>query len=68
MAVHGPDHPSVADTLTNVANLYKDQGKYDQAEANFEESLRIKMAVHGPDHPHVVVVKRNLDRLRSARE
>src|SRR3989338_4939373 len=49
----GPDHPHVAASLNNLAELYKAQGKYAQAEPLHKRALEILGKVLGPDHPHV---------------
>ncbi len=38
---HGPDHPDVADTLGNLANLYRQQGKYEEAEPLYKRAILI---------------------------
>ena len=35
----GDEHPDVADSLNNLAVLYKNQGKYDGAEKMYNEAL-----------------------------
>ena len=53
--------------LNNLARLYQDQGKYEQAEALFQRALLIyaqtdtlyKHAL-GPDHPNIVTSLNNL--------
>ena len=37
----GPDHPDVAQSLSNLAALYYTQGQYAQAEPLFKRSLAI---------------------------
>ncbi len=49
----GPDHPDVGITLTNLANLYTEQGKYAEAEPLYQRALRIWEQALGPDHPQV---------------
>ncbi|NDY74971.1 tetratricopeptide repeat protein, partial [Desulfobacter hydrogenophilus] len=51
--VLGPDHPSVATTLNNLAGLYESQGKYEEAEPLYQRALKIRETVLGPDHPSV---------------
>ena len=55
----GPDHPDVAFPLTNLANLYNEQGKYAEAEPLYERALRIWEQALGPDHPNTRTVVRN---------
>ena len=35
----GPNHPDLADVLENLAGLYKDQGRYADANALLERSM-----------------------------
>ncbi len=43
----------MATALNNLANLYRDQGKYAEAEPLHKRSLAIIEKALGPDHPHV---------------
>ncbi len=52
----GPDHPSVAVTLHNLAGLYRNQGRYEDATPLFLRSLAISEEKLGPDHPTVATV------------
>ena len=56
----GPDHPDVATSLNNLAELYRTQGQYAQAEPLYKRSLAIREKVLGPDHPDVAVSLENL--------
>jgi tetratricopeptide (TPR) repeat protein len=47
----GPDHPHTASSLNNLAELYRAQGKYEQAEPLFQRALAILEQQLGPDHP-----------------
>ena len=38
----GPDHPDVARSLNNLAELYDDQGRYADAEPLYKRSLAIR--------------------------
>jgi tetratricopeptide (TPR) repeat protein len=49
----GPDHPDVAASLNNLAELYRAQGQYAQAEPLYKRSLAIVEKALGPDHPNV---------------
>ena len=52
-ALYGPNHPNLADSLSNLAILYNQSGAYDKAQPLYERALRIYETVHGPDHPDV---------------
>ncbi len=48
---NGPDHPDVATILDNLSELYKSQGKYEEAEPLYQRSLKIFKARLGENHP-----------------
>ena len=56
----GPDHPDVATSLNNLAELYRTQGDYAKAEPLYKRSLAIQEKVLGPDHPNVAVSLENM--------
>ena len=49
----GPDHYSVAQTLTNLAQLYLDQHKFEQAQLLLQRALAIREQSLGSEHPDV---------------
>ena len=55
----GPNHPDVAMTLNNLAVLFKEQGKFNQAEPLFRRALAIFESCLDPDHPKVVTCREN---------
>jgi CHAT domain-containing protein len=59
----GPEHPDVASSLNNLANLYRVQGKYGEAEPLYERSLAISEKAVGPEHPYVAQSLNNLANL-----
>lgn len=62
----GPDHPSVATSLNNLAALYETQGHYAQAEPLYKRALQIHEKALGPDHPRVATSLNNLSALYRA--
>jgi len=56
----GPDHPNVAASMNNLAELYRAQGKYAEAEPLYKRALKIWEKALGPDHPDVATVLENL--------
>ena len=62
----GPDHPDVANSLNNLAELYHTQGRYADAEPLYKRSLAIKEKAFGPDHPDVALSLNNLAELYRA--
>ena len=61
--VLGEDHPNVASSLNNLAELYRTQGQYEQAEPIYQRSLAIKENTLGKDHPSVATSLNNLAEL-----
>jgi tetratricopeptide (TPR) repeat protein len=61
-----PDHPDVAQSLNNLAELYRVQGKYNLAEPLYQRGLAIIEKALGPDHAHVGSVCNNLAALYQA--
>ena len=62
----GPEHPDVATSLNNLAELYRTQGDYAKAEPLYRRSLAIKEKALGPDHPNVATSLENLAALYRA--
>ncbi|MGB3519673.1 MAG: tetratricopeptide repeat protein, partial [Elainellaceae cyanobacterium] len=56
----GENHPSVATSLNNLAELYRAQGNYAAAEPRFQRSLSILETVLGENHPDVATSLNNL--------
>jgi tetratricopeptide (TPR) repeat protein len=54
----------VAAALNNLANLYGDQGRYEEAEPLHERSLAIWEEALGSDHPDVAISLNNLALLK----
>ena len=59
-AAYGPDHPEVATTLGNLANIQQDLGQLADARATQRRALAIFEAAYGPDHPEVARTLGNL--------
>ncbi|NEO95550.1 MAG: tetratricopeptide repeat protein, partial [Moorea sp. SIO3G5] len=60
-------HPHVAESLNNLANLYRSMGCYDQAEPIYVQALEIAERKLGSNHPKTVTYRDNLERLRDIR-
>jgi tetratricopeptide (TPR) repeat protein len=56
----GADHPKVATSLNNLAELYRTQGRYPEAEPLYLRSLAIWEKQLGADHPLVATSLNNL--------
>jgi tetratricopeptide (TPR) repeat protein len=61
--VLGPDHPSTASSLNNLAWLYQSQGRYSQAIPLAERALAIREQALGSDHPNTATSLNNLAEL-----
>ena len=56
----GPQHPTVANRLTNLALLLRDIGRVTEAEPLMRRALQIGEQSCGPDHPDVAAAMNNL--------
>jgi tetratricopeptide (TPR) repeat protein len=59
-AAYGPDHPTVAIRLNNLAQVLQDLGQPGEARPLAERALAIGEATYGPDHPTVAIDLNNL--------
>ena len=50
---NGPNHPSLATDLDNLARLYHAQGRHSEAEPIYQRALAIREKVFGPEHPEL---------------
>jgi len=55
-----PEHPSVAESLNNLGEFYRFQGRYAEAEPLLGRSLAIWEEALGPEHPYVATNINNL--------
>ena len=51
LKVLGPDHPSTATSYNNIGAVYKNQGDYEKALAEYRKGLEIQLKVLGHNHP-----------------
>jgi tetratricopeptide (TPR) repeat protein len=58
-----PGSPRLATALGRIARLYKDQGRFGEAEPLYQRSLEIKEKSLGAEHPSVAVTLNNLAEL-----
>ena len=61
--VLGSEHSNVATSLNNLAELYRVQGNYSEAEPLYQRSLAIWEKVLGSEHPSVATSLNNLAEL-----
>jgi tetratricopeptide (TPR) repeat protein len=59
----GPEHPSTATRVNNLAVLYEQKGDYAKAEPLLQRALKISEKVLGPDHPQTATSLNNLAEL-----
>jgi tetratricopeptide (TPR) repeat protein len=59
----GEQHPSVAQSLNYLANFYKYQGRYNQAEPLYLQALELYKRLLGEQHPDVAQSLNNLANL-----
>ncbi|MDI1310558.1 tetratricopeptide repeat protein, partial [Prosthecobacter sp.] len=59
-ASYGPDHPTVAICLNNLAQLLKATNRLEEAEEPMRRALKIDEASYGSDHPTVARGLNNL--------
>jgi tetratricopeptide (TPR) repeat protein len=64
----GPEHTSVADLLTKVADLYCRLKMYNKMEPLLVDALKIREAACGAEHPSVSTELKNLGTLYCAQE
>ncbi len=57
----GPNHPDVAQSLNNLAELLRAQGNYAEAEPLYRRALEIFEKSLGKDHPNAKTVRNNLE-------
>jgi len=62
----GREHPNVAQSLNNLAELYQAQGNYSQAQPLYQRSLAIREKALGKEHPNVAQSLNNLAELYQA--
>ena len=60
---YGRDHPSTTFLLDNLAILYMDQGKYEEAEPLYQRALAISEKALGPEHPYTKKTQENYTNL-----
>ncbi|WP_293044606.1 CHAT domain-containing protein [Moorena sp. SIO1F2] len=58
--VLGEEHPDVATSLNNLAQLYSRQGRYQEAEPLYQQSLDLRKRLLGEEHPDVATSLNNL--------
>ena len=62
----GKEHPSTLDSMSRLAVVYRDQGRYDEAEPLYTKTLEIRRRVLGEGHPDTLESVNNLVELYEA--
>ena len=62
----GPDSLLTATILNNLGFLRKGIGRFEDAERNYKEALKMRTAFLQPNHPDVIIIKHNLAELYMA--
>jgi Tetratricopeptide repeat len=52
--VLGKEHPDTSASMHNLALIFKEQGRDEEAMVLMEDCTRIKKRVLGPDHPSTI--------------
>jgi CHAT domain-containing protein len=64
LAIHekslGSDHPTTANSLSNLGRVFDLQGKYEEAETTYRRALNVREKVLGAEHPDVATSLNNL--------
>ena len=58
----GPEHPNLARDRNNLALLYTDQGKFEEAKLQFQRALQIARNKLGSIHPTTILIRKNYAR------
>lgn len=61
----GTDHPDVAHSLYDIAELLEGEAKLDEAEVYYQRALSIWERAYETDHPYVRLGRFRLERLRT---
>jgi len=56
----GRAHPNTATCLNNLAALYDEQERYEEAERLYDLALKITEGALGPEHPQTAAIVNNL--------
>jgi len=62
----GEDHPDTLESKNGLAVLYKEQGRYDEAERVLIQALQGRRLRLGDQHPHTLESLKNLTELYEA--
>jgi tetratricopeptide (TPR) repeat protein len=68
----GPEHPDVAMSLNNLAYIYQQQGRCEEAEPLYARAVSMYEKVLGPNHPKSLIIRGNynglLEKMRARAE
>jgi tetratricopeptide (TPR) repeat protein len=61
----GQEHPSVATSLNNLAVLYRNQGRYSEAEPLYRQALTMAERILGRNHFLTITIRDNYTALQN---
>ena len=56
----GPDHPSALTSRSNLASVYQEAGRLDEAITLHKQNLKDRTRILGPHHPHTLISRNHL--------
>jgi len=63
--VLGRNHPDIALCLSNLANFYKDQGRYAESISLYEKALSIYVGSLGEQNPNTIRVQSEYEEVKT---
>ncbi len=57
------EHPDVSTSLINLALIYDNQGRYDEAESLYLQALEMRRKLLGDEHPYTQGTQRSYQAL-----
>ena len=60
----GENHPDTLSSLSDLADLYDSQGRYNEAQLMLVECIQKMKVLLGENHPHTLICKRALALLK----
>jgi len=49
--IHGPEHPTIADSYRKLGKNHERQGAYEEARTHYEKARSLNVALYGASHP-----------------
>ncbi|EAZ87982.1 tetratricopeptide repeat protein, partial [Crocosphaera chwakensis] len=64
----GEEHPNVATSLNNLAELYNAQGRYEEAEPLYKKAIMIAIKTLGVNHPNTQTIINNYNQMTNKKK